>query len=184
DRNKEVSLAERAEIANKAGADLFISIHANASPNRHVRGWNVFFLATALNDSARAVAQLENSFFLREANKTESSAEEDSESNSFEDPVLSILNEMILTEFQAESHDFAMMVDRQFRRRLKTPARGVDQAGFFVLNKVFTPSILVEAAFISNRNEEKLLKSKQYQEKVAQGLYDAIKRFKDKYESQ
>ena len=102
----------------------------------------------------------------------------------FDDPILTILNEMIMTEFQAESHDFAMMVDREFRRKVKIPARGVDQAGFFVLNMVFAPSVLVEAGFISNREEEKLLKKKDYQEKVAKAIYDAIIRFKAKYESQ
>ncbi|RME23161.1 MAG: N-acetylmuramoyl-L-alanine amidase, partial [Candidatus Zixiibacteriota bacterium] len=181
DRDKTVSLEQRAAIANKAGADLFISIHANASPKHRVRGWNVFFLAPAKNDSARAVAQLENSYFLREsANAFEAhmgSHEED------RDPVLNILNEMIMTEFQSESHDFAMMVDKELRRNLKIPARGVDQAGFYVLNKVFTPSVLIETAFISNRTEEKLLKSKKYQHKVAEAIYRAIKRFKAKYES-
>ena len=183
DRDKTLSLAERAEIANKAGADLFISIHANASPRKHARGWNVFFLAPALNDSARAVEQLENSFFLREPDRPEISSNDIVSTESFDDPVLSILNEMIMTEFQSESNDFAMMVDLEFRRRLETPARGVDQAGFFVLNKVFTPSVLIEAAFISNKTEEKLLKKKKYQQKVAQGIYEAIRRFKSKYES-
>ncbi len=182
DRDKLVSLDERARIANNAGADLFISIHANANPKRSVRGWNVFFLAPARNDSARSAAQLENSFFLRELSIEEPEGDNVDE-ESF-DPIVGILNEMIITEFQVESHDFAMMVDREFRRKLKTPARGVDQAGFFVLNKVFTPSVLVEAAFISNKSEEKLLKKKDYQKKVARGIYDAIKRFKTKYENQ
>ncbi|MCH7947512.1 MAG: N-acetylmuramoyl-L-alanine amidase, partial [candidate division Zixibacteria bacterium] len=66
DRDKTITLQERARIANESAADLFISIHANASLKDHVRGWNVFFLAPAKNDSARAVAQFENSVFLRE----------------------------------------------------------------------------------------------------------------------
>jgi N-acetylmuramoyl-L-alanine amidase len=181
DRDRTVTLEERADIANQAGADLFISIHANATVKRHVRGWNVFFLAPAKNDSARAVAQFENSFFLREQSAFETPQNSNSEDN-FDDPVLTILNEMIMTEFQTESHDFAMMVDREFRRSLKTRARGVDQAGFFVLNMVFTPSVLVEVGFISNKNEEKLLKSGKYQEAVAEAIYKAIKRFKAKYE--
>ncbi len=179
DRDKTVSLQERADIANSNHCDLFISIHANASPKRAAHGWNVFFLAPARNDSARAVAQFENSAFLREL-----SEEEQERLVNYEeaDPVLGIINEMIMTEFQTESHDFAMMVDKEFRRNLETRARGVDQAGFFVLNMVFSPSILVEAAFVSNPNEEKLLRSSDYQKRVAQGIYDAIKRFKAKYE--
>ncbi len=187
DRDKTVSLQERADIANKAGADLFISIHANSTTRRksRVRGWNVFFLAQALNDSARAVAQFENSAFLRDRNAFEiHNNADDMSDNPIGDPVLTILNDMIMTEFQAESYDFAMMVDREFRRSLKIPARGVDQAGFFVLNMVFTPSVLVEVGFISNKQEEKLLKSKKYQQKVAEAIYRAIKRFKAKYEHQ
>ena len=66
DRDNTVTLQERADIANNASADLFISIHANASPKKNVKGWNVFFLAQAKNDSARAVAQFENSAFFRD----------------------------------------------------------------------------------------------------------------------
>jgi N-acetylmuramoyl-L-alanine amidase len=182
DRDKTVTLQERANIANNESCDLFVSIHANSSLKRHVRGWNVFFLAPAKNDSARSVAQFENSAFFRDqmGDKPDSDGEN---GKTFDDPILNILNEMIMTEFQAESHDFAMMVDREFRRNLKIPARGVDQAGFYVLNMVFAPSILVESGFISNRTEEKLLKDDDYQEDVARSIYDAIKRFKAKYES-
>ncbi|RKX23686.1 MAG: hypothetical protein DRP47_12440 [Candidatus Zixiibacteriota bacterium] len=182
DRDETVTLEQRAKIANEAGADLFISIHANSSVRRSVRGWNVFYLAPARNDSARAVAQFENSAFLRDKEASPSEDTNYEGDDLFADPVLSILNEMIMTEFQAESHDFAKMVDREFRRSLKTPARGVDMAGFFVLNSVFAPSVLIEAGFISNKSEEKLLKGKKYQQQVAEGIYRAIKRFKAKYE--
>jgi|GEM_PF-414703 len=181
--DKYVSLAQRAKIANNAGADLFISIHANASPKRSVRGWNVFFLAPARNDSARAVAQFENSFFLRETNQLEAHREGLGDEEEDVDQVALILNEMIMTEFQTESHDFAMMIAREFHRSLKIPSRGVDHAGFFVLNKVFTPSVLLEAGFISNKAEEKKLKSSKYQEAVAKAVYKAIKKFKAQYES-
>lgn len=177
DRDKTVTLQERADIANSAKADLFISIHANSSVKRNVRGWNVFFLAQAKNDSARSVAQLENSVFLRE------NAEQHGENGGvLDDPVLSIINEMIMTEFQVESHDFAMMCEREMRRNLKIPSRGIDQAGFFVLNMVFTPSVLIESGFISNKTEEKLLKSKDFQKDLAKAIYNALKRFKSKYE--
>ena len=183
DGDRSVSLNKRAEIANEAGADLFISIHANASPKKSPRGWNVFFLAPAKNDSARAVAQFENSFFLREQSALDAHRTE-SDSDLYKDPILGILNEMIMTEFQVESHEFAMMAAREFKRNLKIPSRGVDQAGFFVLNKVFTPSVLIESGFISNKNEEKTLKSSKYQKTVAKALYNAIKKFKAKYEKE
>ena len=181
DHDETVTLEQRAKIANEAGADLFISIHANSNVKQQVRGWNVFYLAPARNDSARGVAQFENSSFLRDQEVSDENNNNDTD-DLYNDPVLSILNEMIMTEFQAESQDFAKMVDKEFRRSLQTPARGVDMAGFFVLNKVFTPSVLVECAFISNRTEEKLLKSKDYQDDIAESIYKAILRFKEKYD--
>lgn len=182
DRDQYVSLDDRAEIANDNGTDLFISLHVNASPKRSPRGWNVFYLAPARNDSARAVAQFENSFFLRELSSGDFPEEAQEPDDPFGDPILGILNEMLLTEFLAESHDFALMVDREFRRHLKVPARGVDMAGFFVLNKIYSPSVLVEAGFISNTAEEKILRDSDYQKDVAKAIYNAIKRFKAKYE--
>lgn len=181
DRDTYVSLEDRAAVANDAGADLYISVHANASPSRRPRGWNVFFLAPARNDSARAVAQFENSVFMRELSQQASANPADPAAVD-ENPILTILNEMIMTEFQEESHDFAMMIAKEFSRHLDVPARGVDQAAFFVLNGVFTPSVLVESGFISNRTEEKILKSSEYQKAIARAIYDAVKRFKAKYE--
>lgn len=182
DRDKTLTLEERARIANDASGDLFISIHANAALKEHVRGWNVFFLAPAKNDSARAVAQFENSAFLRDQ-PTIRSDPDDPYTDYQRSPILSILNEMIMTEFQDESHDFAMMLDKVFRKELKIPARGVDQAGFYVLNSVYTPSVLIETGFITNDNEEKILKSKDYRKEIVEAIYDSIKRFKAKYES-
>lgn len=183
DRDKTVSLEKRAAIANNSACDLFISIHANSSLKKHVRGWNVFFLAQAKNDSARAVAQFENSAFLKGQTINNNNLDDDTESY-LNNPVLSIINEMIMTEFQTESHDLALMVDREFRKKLKIPARGVDQAGFFVLNMVFAPSLLIESGFISNKKEEKILKDRKYHKAIAKALYNAIKRFKAKYENQ
>ena len=122
---------------------------------------------------------MENSFFLRESESLSKEAEDRAS-----DPLTLILSDMLQTEFLEESRDLALMIDKEFRRDLKTKARGVDQAGFFVLNKVYTPSILVESAFISNKNEEKLLTSGKYQDQIAEAIYKAIKRFKSKYENQ
>ena len=180
DEDKTMTLENRADIANRAKGDLFISIHANANPKPSVRGWNVFFLAPAKNDSARATAQFENSVFLREIAEPNGNGEAKPEADNA-DPVLGILNEMIMTEFQTESHEFALMCDKTIRKKVKIPARGIDQAGFFVLNKVYTPSVLVETGFISNPVEEKLLKSSDYQQSMAEAIYEAVKKFADTY---
>jgi len=182
DRDKTLTLQERARIANEAAADLFISVHANASLKDYVRGWNVFFLAPAKNDSARSVAQYENSVFLREQASVRSAPDE-VYTDYNRDPVLNILNEMIITEFQEESNDFAFMLDREFRDINDIPARGVDQAGFYVLNSIYTPSVLIETGFITNPEEERILNSKSYRKQLVEAIYDAIKRFKGKYES-
>jgi len=182
DRDKTITLQDRARIANDAAADLFISIHANANLKDHIRGWNVFFLAPAKNDSARAVAQFENSAFLREQAQVRSAPDEVYTDN-YRDPVLNILNEMIMTEFQEESHDFAFMLDRELRTISEVPSRGVDQAGFYVLNSVYTPSVLIETGFITNPLEERILTSKSFRKQMVESIYDAIKRFKAKYES-
>ncbi|MFQ5498578.1 MAG: N-acetylmuramoyl-L-alanine amidase [Candidatus Zixiibacteriota bacterium] len=181
DRDKTLTLKQRADIANRSAADLFISIHANASLKTQVRGWNVFFLAPAKNDSARSAAQLENSAFLKDISSLDRHRQE-SDPIVYDDPIGGIISDMLQTEFQAESHDFAMMCDREVRRAVNIPARGVDQAGFFVLNQVFSPSVLVESGFISNKSEEKLLKSRKFQKKLARAIYNAIKRFRNKYE--
>ncbi|UCD17242.1 MAG: N-acetylmuramoyl-L-alanine amidase [Candidatus Zixiibacteriota bacterium] len=176
DKDKYVPLDDRARIANSSGGDLYVSIHANASLKRSARGFQVFFLAPALNDDARAAAQLENAFFL--SRRTALDAHEG-------DDLSFILSDMIQNEFQEESSDLAAMVDMEFRKRLTkhTRARGLDQAGFFVLNGVFMPSILVESGFLSNPEDEKLLKSKKYRQDVAEAVYAGLKRFKSKYES-
>ena len=89
---------------------------------------------------------------------------------------------MIQTEFITESADLAYMADIEMRKKMKIKSRGVDHAAFFVLNRVYMPSILVEAAFISNEKEEKLLRSSKFRKKVAESIYETIKRFKAKYE--
>ncbi len=171
-----VSLEERTKIANDAKGDIFVSIHANASPKRSVRGFQVFFLAPALNDESRALAQLENAAFLAERNAFRMHQKDD---------LSFILSDMLQTEFQAESADLSKMIDKEFRKTIgkKTRARGIDQAGFYVLNGVYMPSVLVETAFITNKNDEKLLNDKDYRQKVAEAIYDGLKRFKAKYEN-
>jgi len=166
-----IPLEQRAKIANDAGADLFVSIHANASRKTSPRGSQTFFLARAKNDEARAVAQLENS-----ALRFETDGPQDTSVVNF------ILLDMIQTEFQRESADLADLVQRQFEKELKIPSRGVDQAGFVVLNRVYMPAILVESAFISNEKEEKLLRKSSFQKKVAKAIYESIKQFKTKYD--
>lgn len=168
-----VSLDGRARIANEAKADLFISIHCNSSPKRAANGFQVFYLAPAKTDAARAAAQLENAPFLID----DPTLAQNADSN-----LAFILNDMIQSEYLNESADLAYMADIEMRQGLNVKSRGVDHAGFVVLNRVYMPSILVESAFISNKEEEQLLRDKGYRKKVAEAIYEAVKRFKAKYE--
>jgi N-acetylmuramoyl-L-alanine amidase len=175
EKDEAISLQDRTKKANDEHGDIFVSIHANASLKKIARGFQVFFLAPAKNDSARAVAQLENAPFLSETGPY--NVDEN-------DEIGYIISDMIQTEFQVESADLAAMVDKEFRRSLaETSARGIDQAGFYVLNGVFMPSILVETAFLTNREDEDLLNDKDFKQKVAESIYEGLKRFKAKYEN-
>lgn len=168
-------LGERTQIANGAGADLFISIHANASPKRKPRGSETFFLAMAKNDEARAVAALENSAIRFEKPESYSEGNLTSELDL-------ILLDMVQNEYLRESSDLAELIQNQFKGRLRIPSRGIDQAGFHVLNRAYMPAVLVEVAFISNREEEKLLRQSKFRERVAEAICRGLVDFKRKYE--
>jgi N-acetylmuramoyl-L-alanine amidase len=165
-------LDERAEIANSSSGDIFISIHANWFESGSAKGTQTFFLAAALNDAARATAMLENKSILI-------SQKEDTIENLSEIDL--ILFDLLQTEYLTESQMLAADIQKQLVKQIKTKDRGVDQAGFFVLNQVFMPSVLVETAFISNRHEETLLKKESFRQKVAEGIHQGIKNFIDKY---
>ncbi|MCP4568585.1 MAG: hypothetical protein GY841_13490, partial [FCB group bacterium] len=110
-----VSLDERARIANKAKADLFISIHCNASTKPSAHGFQMFYLAPAKSDAARAAAQLENAPFLLDDPAIDKEGE---------DNLAFILNDMIQTEFITESADLAYMADIEMRKKIKVKSRG------------------------------------------------------------
>ncbi|MBD3218204.1 MAG: hypothetical protein GF310_08000 [candidate division Zixibacteria bacterium] len=165
-------LDERADIANGSGGEMFVSIHANWFENSSVKGSQTFFLAAALNDAARATAMLENKSIL---------LNEEGEITDTMDELSLILFDLLQTEYLAESQALAREVQTEMIKSLRTRNRGVDQAGFFVLNKVYMPSVLVEVAFISNKHEEALLGKESFRQKAAEGIYAGVKNFIDKY---
>jgi N-acetylmuramoyl-L-alanine amidase len=169
-----VPLEERPEIANQNGADIFVSIHTNASKKISAEGCETFFLSAAKNDEARAIAALENSAIRFEHPESDS---EDVDDLNF------ILMDLVQSEFLMESSDLAGMIQNRLKSELSIPSRGVSQAGFRVLNHAYMPAVLVETAFISNKKEESLLKKSSFREKIAQAIYESIKEFKKKYES-
>jgi N-acetylmuramoyl-L-alanine amidase len=168
-----VPLSERTALANSVGGDLFISIHANASSNTKARGLITFFLADAKTDQARAAATLENASIRFE--------QVDAQKQYLTDLDFT-LRDMIQTEFQRESADLADIIQGTMKKDIGMKSRGVDQAGFFVLDKAYMPAVLVETAFISNRDDERLLRDSDFQRKTARAIYESIVAFKEKYE--
>ena len=168
-----IPLGERTALANRKGADLFISIHANAAKRKQASGSETYFLSRAKNDEALAVAALENASLRFERPDFDLEGMEDLDF---------ILLDMVQNEFLKESQDLAAKIQDGMEKHLTIPNRGVDQAGFFVLNKAYMPAVLVETAFISNANEAKLLQKESFQEKIAQAVTDAVIKFKQKYE--
>ncbi len=170
-----VPLSKRTALANSVGGDMFISIHANASSNKKARGIISFFLADAKTDQARAAATLENSSIRLENIKDQKQYTTDLDFT---------LRDMIQTEFQLESADLADIIQKTIKNKTKTKSRGMDQAGFFVLDKAYMPAVLIETAFISNEDDEKLLKRDDFQRKTARAIYDSILAFREKYDAE
>ena len=164
--NSYIPLEERTAMANRLGADLFLSIHANASSNRNARGVETYFLNFAQNAEAEAIAAREN------AGSTQTM-------RNLPDLVRTIaLNNKI-----DESRDFATKVQSSLYaglRKTNKQARnlGVKQAPFQVLIGATMPSILVEISFITNAQEGTLLKSGAYRTQIAQGLAEGIRKYR------
>ncbi|MGQ9678385.1 MAG: N-acetylmuramoyl-L-alanine amidase [bacterium] len=169
-----VSLAERAEKAAKSGADIFVSIHANAAPNRAATGVETYFLSEAKTDWERAVAARENEVFEREfANPLFKGNE----------PVTIILADLAQNEFLFESSELARQIQSEAVTSVCAQDRGVRQANFYVLRNIFMPAVLVECGFISNIKEEKLLRDQNYRQKIARSIARGIAAFARDFES-
>ncbi len=169
-----IPLKDRTKLANREQGKLFISIHANSNRNRSVEGLTTYFLGQANNEEALEVAKRENSVIRYEQDKS-SYAKLENEGL--------ILLALAQNSFQSESQELAAIVQKEISKSTSTRDRGVKQAGFSVLIGASMPNILIETAFISNRREAKQLQSKRYQQKVAEGVFNSILRFKKKYES-
>ncbi|MBN2008500.1 N-acetylmuramoyl-L-alanine amidase [candidate division KSB1 bacterium] len=165
-------LKDRTEFANRNQAKLFISIHVNANPSRRLHGVSTYFLGPEKSDEAREVALLENSVI-----KYESESQYDDLSN--ENFILSTMAQNV---YNFESEDLAAMVQQELATGCDLTDLGVRQGNFWVLLGASMPNIIVETAFISNRQEEKRLNSAEFQQQVAEAIFNGIMKFKQKYE--
>ena len=172
-----LKLHERAKVANKANADLFICVHANANDNKAAFGTETFVMGLHKSESNLNVAKRENSSILLEEDyKTKYS---DFDPNS---PESYIVLTMRQNAFLAQSLSFADKVQKQFTERVGRKNRGVKQAGFLVLHQTNMPSVLIETGFLTNKEEEKFLVSDLGQDYLASAVYRAFKAYKNELE--
>ena len=178
DKDKFVELSERAAIANRNNADVFVSIHCNSTETANsASGAETFVMGESKNEKNLAVAKKENAAILLEDN---TDAYDNFDPNSTEAYILFSLSQSL---YQSQSLDLADKVQKQFASKGRHD-RGVQQAGFLVLWKTSMPSILVELGFINNTKEEQFLNSESGQAKMALALYRAFEEYKREFEAE
>jgi N-acetylmuramoyl-L-alanine amidase len=160
-----VPLQERTSIANRESADLFLSIHGNANPSALVRGVETYFLNFANTETAAAVAAREN------ASSGQTMA-----------TLPDVVKTIALNNKLDESRDFATYVQRSMVEKLRTTDKttrdlGVKQAPFVVLIGAAMPSVLAEVSFLTNPQEARLLKGSAYRQRIAEALFDAVRKY-------
>jgi N-acetylmuramoyl-L-alanine amidase len=176
-RDTLIALSDRGRIANQRHADLFISIHVNASnPNWRdaatARGFETYFLAEAKTEDARRVAEMEN-----ESVRFETGADAPKG-----DPLSFIMADMAQNEHLRESSELATRIQGRLRRVHPGPSRGVKQAGFKVLVTAFMPAVLVEIGYGTNRAEAAYISSPEGQREIARAVADAAAEYLADYE--
>ena len=169
-----VPLEQRTAIANDARGDLFLSIHANGARARSARGVETFFLSLeASDDAAHQLARSENAAFGAAAIAASSG----------DDPLVSILGDMIANEQMLESDEFARIAQREVAALDRAPSRGVKQAPFVVLMGVQMPASLVEIGFLTNPDDERALRGPERREHIAEALGRAVREFGGRYDA-
>ena len=173
-----VPLDERAEIANKAKADLFVSIHANWISNPKIQGTETFVLGLHRSEENLEVAKKENSVIILEDDySTKYEGFDPNQTESY------IIFELMQNVYLDQSIEAASAIQQQFEKRVGRHNRGVKQAGFLVLRKTAMPGILVELGFLSNQDEEKFMMSEEGQTYLASAIFRAIRDYKNRFEA-
>jgi N-acetylmuramoyl-L-alanine amidase len=161
-----LTLEERTAIANREGADLFLSVHANTSRNVNASGVETYFLSFASSPEAEAVAARENASYAGEMHK-----------------LPDIIRAITLNNKLDESRDFAGMVQEALVTRLRRSNaslmnRGVKKAPFVVLIGAEMPSVLAEVSFMTNKKDLQLLRTAAYKQRIAEALHAAVMRYR------
>ena len=172
DRDVFISLYKRPAFAKKKKADLFVSIHANAAKKSWAKGFEVFYLSEATDDTARALAAAENASLKYEEVMVD-------DKGSYKDPTLC---DLVLSENRTESKELAKDMARVTANKLGMKARGAKAARFAVLKGASMPAVLVEIGFLTNRSEESRLKQSSFRDRIANAIAQSILVYKNEYE--
>jgi len=168
-----IELHERGRIANKANADLFVSVHCN-SHHSQAQGTETFVLGLHANDENFNIAKNENSVILLEDNYE---ANYDGFDPNSPESIIGLT--LMQEEYLDQSLTLASFVQNRFKKSLQRKSRGVKQAGFVVLHQTYMPSVLIELGFLTNNKEGKYLNSKVGQDKMAKSITTSIIDYKE-----
>lgn len=161
-----VPLADRSRMANDFKADMFISIHANASRDRREKGFEIYFMSEKASDPwAAEVADYENSVVGLEDGGGQA------------DATAMLLHSLARNEYMNEGSRLAGLVTAELEKRTPYVNRGVKQAAFYVLRGTYAPGILVELGFMTNSSDEKNLNNKKVQAKTANAIYRGVMKY-------
>ena len=173
-----IPLHERANIANRANADLFISVHTNALPaGKMARGFETYTLGMHRAKDNLDVAMRENSVISMEKGYQQTYQGFDPKSSESY-----IIFEFIQGKNMERSVELARMIQRSVCDGANRPDKGVHQAGFLVLRETSMPSCLIELGFITTPDEENLLNNDGRVDDIAKGIYEAFAKYKNKYD--
>ncbi|MBL7950781.1 MAG: N-acetylmuramoyl-L-alanine amidase [Flavobacteriales bacterium] len=168
-----IELKERCNIANKAKADVFISIHCNANDSKDPHGCETYVMGLHKTEANMRVAQKENSAIL-----LEDGHELKYDGYDPKDPESIIALSLRQNTHLDHSLLLSALIQKQFKERVGRPDRGVKQAGFLVISYNTMPSVLVELGFLTNANEEDYLQKAEGQDYMASAIYRAFKEYK------
>jgi len=175
--DKFVDLYKRGKLANEHGGKLFISIHCNSTKRKptDANGIEVYLLRPGRTQEAINIAERENSVIEYEDDPTR--YEQLTDENF-------ILVSMAHSSYMKYSESFANMLNTQFKHNTKLKARGVKQAGFYVLVGASMPSVLIETGFITNKKDGDYLNSSSGQTQLAEAIFEAIEEYRQYYVKQ
>lgn len=175
----DITLAERARIANRAKADLFLSIHCNSWTNTTPTGVETYVMGLSQSKANMEVAKKENADILLEKDYKDNSDYQGFDPNS---PESYVMFAMYQNAYIDKSLDFAGLIQDQYKSAIKTINRGVKQAEIFVLYKTAMPAVLTEVGFISNPEEEQYMMSDEGQATIVVSIFKAFVAYKSQTE--